>query len=468
MALPIRPGQAPEPDKGKKGLMQRPVLGSLPLIPPVRPVAFTPPVPEYDDVENETEYGDEEVAEVYSNTDYSENNTDYSSEEEYDDEDEDDEIGQELAALSDEVADAVELLIEEIMSDESSEVIMNGPDSIHCKRNGQRVHLTEINFGDVKTYHHVINKFILEFCDTKERINDSSYLVEGQLQLEDPQNPEAPPMVARVHVVAPPAVKFAKVTIAKKARRQFTLEDIYNRGSMSVNMFEFLKAISRAKITTVFSGLSGSGKTTLVEAISHYFDPDDRIIVAEDTPELKFPLPDVVYMVSSKPKPGDSVNQKPITLEWLVQQANRMRPDRIIVGETRGSEMAEFLVAANSGADGSMTTLHAQDPERALSKMANLASKGSENRSENSVIRDIAGTVQLIVQMSLIDGRHVITHITEVSDVVNQTTGKISLTPLFEYDRKSDQWINKGRPSENLKGFMSARGVPINLSWFQR
>lgn len=384
------------------------------------------------------------------------------------DEEEENEIEEELSVLPEDVQESVELLIEEILSDESSEVIMNGPDSIHCKRNGQRIHLTDIDFHDVKTYHHVINKFVLEYCDTKERISDTAYLVEGQLELDDPENENAAPMVARVHIVAPPAVRYAKVTIAKKARNQFTLDDIYQSGAMNSNMFEFLKAIARGKLTTVFSGLSGSGKTTLMEAMSYYFDKDDRVVVAEDTSELSFPIADVVYMVSSKPKPGDSANQKPISLEWLVAQANRMRPDRIIVGETRGSEMSEFLVAANSGADGSMTTLHAQDPERAWQKMANLASKAAGNRSEASIVRDIAGTVQIIVQMALIDGRHVITHITEVSNTINQQTQKIALNPIFTYDRRTGQWSAAGRPSEDLKTFMAARQVPLQTSWFQK
>lgn len=379
-----------------------------------------------------------------------------------------DAIEQELSALSKEVQESITLLMEEILSDESSEVIMNGPDSIHCKRNGQRIHLTDIDFGDIKTYHHIINKFILEYCDTNDRIHENAYIVEGQLEIYGDDDENESPMVARVHVVAPPAVRFAKVTIAKKARQQFTLDDISARGAMNSNMHEFVKAIARGKLTTVISGLSGSGKTTFLEAMSYYFDKDDRVVVAEDTSELSFPLPDVVYMVSSKPKPGDSDKQNPVSLDWLVQQANRMRPDRIVVGETRGPEIAEFLVAANSGADGSMTTLHAQDPERAWMKMANLASKASGNRSELSIVRDIASTVQIIIQTALIDGQHIVTHITEVSTTVSQQSGKIALNPIFEYDRRLGIWKNLGRPSEDLKSFLSARDVTVDLAWFQK
>lgn len=380
--------------------------------------------------------------------------------------DEDDLEG-ELQSLSPEVQHSVELLIEEILSDDSSEVIMNSPYSIHCKRNGQRVHLSNIDFVDAKTYHHVINKFILEFTDTPDRINDSAYLVEGQLELAHSDEPDAVPMVARVHVVAPPAVKYAKVTIAKKSRTQFTIDDICQRGAMNENMRDFIKAIVRGKLTTIFSGLSGSGKTTLLEACSNEFDKDDRVVVVEDTSELDFQIPDVAYMVALKPRPGQET-QKAITLEWLVAQANRMRPDRIIIGETRGAEMAEFLIAANSGADGSMTTLHAQDPERALTKIANLAGKASENRNETSIMRDIASTVHIIIQMSLIDNQHIITHITEVSDTVTGNTNRIQITPIFQYDRVKGEHRAVGRPSEGLRDFLQARGVSVQPTWFQR
>ncbi|MBC9704807.1 MAG: CpaF family protein [Enterococcus sp.] len=435
---------------------------------PVHKPLPAPPVITYEEPENSFLIEDE----------VSEDNTEYDSEYapayQYEEpskaaaifEEEEDDIEETLKGLSARAQEGVELLIGEILSDESSEVILNGPNSVHYKKNGIRYHLDEIDFGDAKTYHDVIDKFILEYTDTKDRIATSGHLIEGQLQIEDLDNPDSPPTVARVHVMAPPAVKFAKVTIAKKAKRQFTLEDLMARGSFSAQEYEFLKAIARGKVTTVISGLSGSGKTTLLEAMSHYFDQNDRVVIVEDTPELNFPIPDAVYMVSSKPKPGADKNDL-ITLEWLVQQTNRMRPDRIIVGETRGAEMAEFLIAANSGADGSMTTIHAQDPRGALIKMSNLASGAANSQSEISINKSISSTVQIIIQTGLIEGKHVITHIEEVSDIIRKDSGQIATTTLFEYDRRSNEAIPKGRPSEQLKSFLAARNVPVDLSWFQ-
>lgn len=381
--------------------------------------------------------------------------------------DEEDEFEDELAGFSDEIVDSLERLMEEILSDSSTEVIMNGPNAIHYKSKGRRYHIPEIDFKDAKTYHTIINKFILPYTDTKDRITDDSHLIEGQLEIEDNNNPSTPPAVARVTIIAPPVVKTAKVTIAKKSRRQYSVDDLAASGSMSHQMAEFLKAISRGKLTTVISGVSGSGKTTLLEALSHHFDRDDRVIVVEDTPELRLPLADVVNMVSYKPKPGEDKN-KAITLEWLVAQTNRMRPDRIIVGETRGPEMAEFLLAANSGADGSMTTLHANNPRRTLSKMAALASRSSDTQDERSINRDIASTVQIIVQTGLIDDRHVITHIEEVSNIISVNSGAIATTTLFEFDRRTEQFVTRARLGEELTGFLTDRGVTVDPAWFRK
>lgn len=454
MALPIRP---------TKGLATTPV----PSLPVPKPLP-APPVATYEEPEDsflledevsedDTEY-DSEYAPAYEYEEPSKAAAIFTEEE--------DDIEESLKGLSARAQEGVELLISEILSDESSEVHLNGPANIHYKKNGIRYHMNEIDFGDAKTYHDVIDKFVLEYTDTKERISNTANLIEGQLQIEDLDNPDSPPTVARVTVLAPPAVKYAKVTIAKKAKRQFTLEDLMARGSFSEQEYEFLKALARGKVTTVISGLSGSGKTTLLEAMSYYFDQNDRVIIVEDTPELKFPIPDAVYMVSTKAKPGGD-KKEVITLEWLVQQTNRMRPDRIIVGETRGAEMAEFLIAANSGADGSMTTIHAQDPRGALSKMSKLVSKAADAQSEVSINKDIASTVQVIIQTGLIDDKHIITHIEEVSDIIRKDSGNIATTTLFEYDRRTSQQVPKGRPSEQLKAFLASRNVPVDLSWFQ-
>lgn len=373
---------------------------------------------------------------------------------------------QEVHALSDRAKNAARLLLERIMDDKSTEVLMNGPKNIMIKENGNRLYMNDIQFDSVEEYHTVINNLILHDTDTADRIGDSDYLIEGQLELPDYDNPNNPPLFARVHILTPPVVAAAKVTIAKKAKRQFHIDDFVTTQTMTPAMGAFLKALSRGKATIVFSGLSGAGKTTLLEAMSYEFDDNDRIVLVEDTAELRIPVYDVVPLLSTSRKPGQETNEI-VSLEWLVAQANRMRPDRIIVGESRGGEFAEFLTAANSGADGSLTTIHASSTRQAVDKMQSLAMKSSHARSESSVTRDIASTVQVIVQIGLVDNRHVVLQIDELSDIIT-SNGTVSIQPIFAYDRRQNRFTTVGQPSEKLQSFLAGRGVALEPSWFKR
>lgn len=366
--------------------------------------------------------------------------------------------------LSPDQQQAARVLLEVLASDESSEVIINGPNEVLQKVKGQRFHLPAIAFGDGETYHRVLNEVILPYVDTMERIDGVNILVEGQMELPSGKQ-GVPPVLARVHILAPPLVQFAKVTIAKKARYEFDLDAIQAKGAMTPQMAEFLKAVARGRLTFVASGPTGAGKTTLLQAMSHNFDQTDRVVVIEDTPELRLPLADTVYLNSTAAKPGLNPEDV-VTTEWLVKAANRMRMDRIIVGECRGSEMAEWLIAANSGAEGSATTVHADNPRRALDKILGLATKSQTSGSENTLRREIAATVDVVVQAGLIDGKHVITHIEEVSKTVT-TSGVIATTTLFEYNRARGMHEVRARPSDDLQSVLRQRQVPLNMQLFR-
>ena len=383
--------------------------------------------------------------------------------------DEDDEAKQEkpsgIETLPYGMRPAAEKILKLIAEDGITEVLLNGPNEILFRKDGQRFFVDDVHFPDVDAYHRVINDVILPLSKIRDRIGISEYLIEGQLEIPDPYDPTNI-LLARIHIIAPPAVDVAKVTIAKKARYQYTIDDIVDKNSMSYEMGAFLKACSRGRVTMVISGLSGSGKTTILEALSFEFDTNDRVIAVEETPELRLPLEDVVYLPAQSVRPG-MVSADSVTVEWLVAQANRMRPDRIIVGECRGGEAAEFISAANSGADGSITTLHASSPRQALDKLLTLYMKGHDDRSEFAVLRDIASTIQIIIQTNLIDGKHVITQIEEVSKTIRKDGVAIATTPLFEYNRMLSRFEPKNRPSEQLVDYMANRGVQVDLSWFQ-
>lgn len=359
---------------------------------------------------------------------------------------------------------AAQALLDFIGDDECSEVLLNGPNECSRKIRGARYHCPEVMFGDADMYHDVLNRIVLGYCDTHDRIDDKTVLIEGQMELPSPSG--RAPMIARVHIIAPPGVNHAKVTIAKKPRSDLSIDDMIQTGTMTREMGEFLKAVARGRATFAVSGPTGAGKSTLLQAMSHFFDQNDRVVVIEETPELRLPLGDVVYLKATTERPG--MDPKDVyTLEFWTKQANRMRMDRVIVGETRGAEMAEWLIAANSGAEGSATTIHSDSPRRCLSKMLALASKAPGATSEAQLQREIAATVDIIVQISLIDGRHIVTGVEEVVNTVTQQTGQILSSPLFTYDRGRGVHVVKGRPSDEFIARLANRGVPLNAAWFR-
>jgi pilus assembly protein CpaF len=350
-----------------------------------------------------------------------------------------------------------------VADDESSEVLANGPAHVSRKSRGARIR-TDINFGSVDAYHQFLNEGLLPWTDTADRIDGRTVVIEGQLQLSSAGRP---PMLARVHIVAPPGVPHAQVTIAKKPRIELTLDDLAANGTMTPSQAAFLAAAARARRTIVVSGPTGSGKTTFLQALTHAFNPQDRVVVVEETPELLLPLDDVVYLRATLERPGLDASQV-FDMGFWTKQANRMRMDRIIIGETRGAEMADWLIAANSGAEGSATTVHANTPRRALDKVLALAMKAETAPSENHLRREIAVTVDLIVQIGLIGGRHVITEIEEISDTVSTQTGQIQTSTIFAFDATAGRHTCRNRPTDAFLADCAAHGVPLDLRWFQQ
>ena len=359
---------------------------------------------------------------------------------------------------------AAQHLLDLIADDECTEVLLNGPQECLRKEGGARYHCPDVSFPSVDAYHAALNDYLLPHVNTPHRIDGSRVVVEGALVVE---LPGVPTMHARVHIVCPPGVDHAIVTIAKKPRQPVTLDAMVAAGGVSPNAGEFLKAIARGHQTFVVSGATGAGKSTLLQAMTYFFDPNDRVVVVEETPELQLPLGDVVYLKSSLELPGVSAEEI-YTLEFWVKQANRMRMDRVIVGETRGPEMAEWLIAANSGAEGSATTTHSDSPRRCLDKILSLASKSATTTSERHLLKEIAATVDVIVQVAVVDGRHFVTSIEEVSSTVAVQTGQIQTNPLFVLDRSTMGHAVVGRPSDQLVASLAHSGVTVDPHWFQK
>lgn len=269
----------------------------------------------------------------------------------------------------------------------------------------------------------------------------------------------------RGHLVLNPAATYAPLfTFAKRSTSLLTLDHIAKTGAMNDQMLRFIKAAVYADSTIVFSGATGAGKTTFLEACTKLLPMDTRIGVCEDTPELRLMQEDVAYQKSHPQRPGMKAEDA-ITLRWVVKQVNRMRTDRIIVGEVRGPEFADFLVAASSGMEGSMITMHAEDSVQCLQKMTKFALQGSgENVGMRSVNIDIANSVHLIIQLSITpNGRHYVKEITEVTKgVSNADDAPITTQPLWKYDEKNEFHEKVGSMTDDLRRNFTQKGIDIS------
>lgn len=346
-----------------------------------------------------------------------------------------------------------------LLDDSISEVETNGPDQFFVKKDGRRLHVSKVNFPSDEAYAKSIEIGLVPHVITWEKYNPHGYIFEGPIRYEV----DGRVIRGRCHIVLPPAADTPQVTIAKKSTSLATLDAIAGKGSMATEMLAFVKAAAAADLTTVLSGGTGAGKTTFLEAFTKELDMETRIGVAEDTPELSLLQPNSTYLHSVPWRPG--MDEKDVaSLSWVVAQFNRMRTDKLIIGETRGKEFADFLVAANSGMDGSITTIHANDPIRALEKMTNFTLKGNPNQPVRAINTDIANSIDLIIQLAYFkaDSRYRVTAIQEITNTIGNTdTASITTSRLYTYNSDNNTWLKEANPSDTLREKFAHRGVDI-------
>lgn len=346
-----------------------------------------------------------------------------------------------------------------LKDDSISEMQANGPNSFFIKRNGKREQV-DINYGNAENYFRGIEASLVPKIRAIMPWDRNGYLFEGPIEV----NIDGVFIKVRCHIVLPPATVYPQITIAKKSTALATVDAIAARGSMSAEMLSFLKMAVRYRLSMVISGSTGSGKTTMMEALSKYISPEARVGIAEDSAELILPVQENKTFLQSVPwQPGLDPNRV-ATLDWCVQQFQRMRVDLILVGETRGKEFGSFLIAANSGMDGSMTTLHADDARKALDKMTSFALIGSDKRPVRSVNNDIANSVDIIVQLNIQqDGSHKVSEITEVTNTLGKDeNATISTEVLYKYDQVEGDFVKEGSLTDNLRKKLENRGANID------
>jgi pilus assembly protein CpaF len=235
---------------------------------------------------------------------------------------------------------------------------------------------------------------------------------------------------SRVNAIVPPlAIDGPALTIRKFKKDKLTLDQLVKFGTITEQGAEILEIIGRVRVNTLVSGGTGSGKTTLLNCLTQFIDDDERIITCEDAAELQLQQPHVVRLES---RPPNLEGEGAITMRDLVRNCLRMRPERIIVGEVRGPEAFDLLQAMNTGHDGSMGTLHANNPREGLSRLESMITMGGFSLPSRTIREMICASVDVVIQAArLRDGSRKITHITEVMGM----EGDVIITQdLFIYD----------------------------------
>lgn len=309
--------------------------------------------------------------------------------------------------------------LQKILDDDTvTEVMVNRADLVYIEKKGKLIE-SGITFVDNDHVERVIRKIIEPLG---RYVGVDSPLVDARL-----------PDGSRVNaVVSPCAIDGPNITIRKFSRNPFGIQDLINFGSMNKDMADFLEACVRAKLNIVVAGGTGSGKTTLLNVLSSFIPDEDRIVTIEDAAELSLLQRHVVRLETKKPsRAGDTE----VSIRDLVINSLRMRPERIVVGECRGGEALDMLQAMNTGHDGSLTTIHANNPRDTISRLETLVLMAGMDLPLSVVRKQIVSAVDLIVQQArLRDGSRKVINITEITGMEGET---VVMQDIFKFEEQS-------------------------------
>ncbi|MGY6706060.1 CpaF family protein [Roseinatronobacter sp.] len=324
---------------------------------------------------------------------------------------------QELEALAKDVIN--EMMgygpLQPLLDDESvTDIMVNGADRIYLERNG-KIEKADVSFRDDT---HVLNLASRIVSEVGRRIDESQPLVDARLKDG-----------SRVNIVIPPlAIDGPAITIRKFPAQPMRLRTLVEKGALTRKMAAFLALAAEMRLNILVSGGTGSGKTTLLNAMSECIPRGERIVTLEDAAELQLQQGHVVRFET---RPPSIEGRGEITMRTLLRNALRMRPDRIIIGEIRGEEALDLLQAMNTGHDGSMSTLHANSPREALTRIEGICALANYNHSPDAIRRQLADAVNLIIQVSRMrDGTR---RVTSVSEVTGLDGGVITLQDIFTF-----------------------------------
>ncbi|EIE48891.1 type II secretion system protein E [Salipiger aestuarii] len=330
--------------------------------------------------------------------------------------------------------------LETLLKDDSvSDILVNGPHQIFVERGG-RLQVSDVVFKDERHLMRIIDKIV---SAVGRRVDESNPYVDARLADGSRFNAMVPPI----------AVDGSLVSIRKFKKDKLSIDDLISFGAFTEEMAVYLQAAVSTRLNIVVSGGTGSGKTTTLNALSSFIDDAERILTIEDTAELQLQQSHVGRMES---RPPNVEGKGAVTPRDCLKNALRMRPDRIIVGETRGEEVIDMLQAMNTGHDGSMTTIHANNARDGISRLENMIAMAGIEMPLKAMRSQISSAVNVIVQASrLQDGSRRMTSITEITGMEGDV---ISMQELFRFQRVGLT------PDNKIIGHYTATGVRSHYS----
>ncbi|HWN18156.1 MAG TPA: CpaF family protein, partial [Gemmatimonadales bacterium] len=304
-----------------------------------------------------------------------------------------------------------------IKDPEVSDILVNTYKQVYIERHG-KLERTEVMFQDDRHLLQIIDRIV---SAVGRRIDDSSPMVDARL-----------PDGSRVNaIIKPLALDGPHLSIRKFKRDALSGDDLLRTESLTEEMLALLKAIVKARLNVLISGGTGAGKTTLLNILSSFIPTTERIVTIEDSAELQLKQPHVVRLET---RPANIEGHGEVAQRLLLINALRMRPDRIIMGECRGSEAIDMLQAMNTGHDGSLTTLHANTPRDALSRLETMISMANLDLPERAMRQQIASAINVVIQVSrLSDGSR---KLMQVSEIVGMEGDIITMQDIFVYERE--------------------------------
>ncbi len=345
-------------------------------------------------------------------------------------------------ALNQELYDEVMGLgpLEPLLKDETiNDILVNGPKRIFVERAG-KLELSDVTFRDERHLLRIIDKIV---SAVGRRVDEQNPYCDARLVDGSRFNCMIPPI----------AVDGSLVSIRKFKKDKLKIQDLVSFGAFTDEMAAYLQAAVSCRLNIIVSGGTGSGKTTTLNALSSFIDNHERVLTIEDTAELQLQQVHVGRMES---RPANVEGKGAVTQRDCLRNALRMRPDRIIVGETRGEEVIDMLQAMNTGHDGSMTTIHANNPRDAISRLENMVAMAGIEMPLKAMRSQIASAVNLIVQASrLQDGTRRMTSITEITGMEGEV---ISMQEVFRFERLGIE------PSGRIIGRFNATGIRSSYS----